>query len=65
MRCTTAVCLTLGASAVLGCAPSGTSCDGPCGTVVVDDGYMTIASNDTPVEEPDWDEMERTALTVI
>jgi len=36
MRCTTAVCLTLGASAVLGCAPSDTSCDGPCGTVVVD-----------------------------
>ena len=35
------------------------------GTVVVDDGYMTIASSDTPVVEPDWDEMERTALTVI
>ena len=36
MRCTTAVCLSFGASAVLGCAPSDTSCDGPCGTVVVD-----------------------------
>ena len=35
------------------------------GTVVVDDGYMTIASNDTPVVEPDWDDMERTVLTVI
>ena len=35
------------------------------GTVVVDDGYMTIASNDTPVVEPDWDDMERSALTVI
>jgi len=35
------------------------------GTLVVDEGYMTIASNSNPVSEPDWDEMERTALAVI
>ena len=35
------------------------------GTLVVDDGYMTIASSDTPVVEPDWDEMERTTLAVV
>ena len=36
MRCITAVCVALGTTAAFGCAPSDASCDGPCGTVVVD-----------------------------
>ena len=35
------------------------------GTVVVEDGYMSIAWSDRPVQEPDWDEMEKEALAVI
>ncbi len=38
MRCITAVCVALGTTAAFGCAPSDASCDGPCGTVVVDVG---------------------------
>ena len=36
MRFITAVCVALGTTAAFGCAPSDASCDGPCGTVVVD-----------------------------
>ncbi len=36
MRCITAVCVALGTTAAFGCVPSDASCDGPCGTVVVD-----------------------------
>ena len=35
------------------------------GTLVVEDGYMSIAWSDRPVEEPDWDEVARRALRVI
>jgi hypothetical protein len=33
--------------------------------MVVEDGYMYIAYGDAPVEEPDWDEIERAALAVV
>ena len=35
------------------------------GTLVVEDGYMSVAWIDKAVEEPDWDEVERTAAQVI
>jgi len=35
------------------------------GTVVVEDGYMSIAWADRPPEEPDWDELAKNALMVI
>ena len=35
------------------------------GTLVVEDGYMSVAWSDKPVEEPDWDEIERDAFKVI
>jgi L-alanine-DL-glutamate epimerase-like enolase superfamily enzyme len=35
------------------------------GTVVVEEGFMSIAWSDRPVEEPDWDEIEKKALAVI
>ena len=35
------------------------------GTSYLDDGYLSIAHNDEPAEEPDWDEIEKSALTVV
>jgi len=35
------------------------------GTLVVEDGYMSVAWIDKAAEEPDWDEVERTAAQVI
>ena len=35
------------------------------GTAVVENGYMYIACGDHPVEEPNWDEIEKKALAVI
>ena len=35
------------------------------GTLVVEDGYMSVTWIDKAVEEPDWDEVERTAAQVI
>ena len=35
------------------------------GRAVVEDGYMYIACEDYPVEEPNWDEIENKALAVI
>lgn len=35
------------------------------GKLVVEDGYMSVAWSDKPVEEPDWDDVERAAFKVI
>ena len=35
------------------------------GRAVVEDGYMSIDYKDYPVEEPNWDEIEKKALAVI
>jgi hypothetical protein len=35
------------------------------GTSYLDNGYLSIACGDNPVEEPDWDEIEKSALTVV
>ena len=35
------------------------------GRLVVEDGYMSVAWSDEPVEEPDWDGAERNAFKVI
>jgi L-alanine-DL-glutamate epimerase-like enolase superfamily enzyme len=35
------------------------------GTLVVEDGYMSIAWADRPAVEPDWDEVEQNALTIV
>jgi hypothetical protein len=35
------------------------------GTLVVQDGYMSIAWADRPAVEPDWDEVARNALAII
>ena len=35
------------------------------GTSYLEDGYLSIAFNDEPAEEPDWDEIEKSALTVV
>ena len=32
---------------------------------MVEDGYMSIAWSDEPVEEPEWDDVEKNAFKVI
>ncbi len=35
------------------------------GTPYLEDGYLRMACGDEPVEEPDWDEIEKNALVVV
>ena len=50
----------------MGVAPLAVDAELNCkGTLVVEDGYMSIAWRSQPVEDLDWDEIEKNVLAII